>query len=287
MANSSRVGNAHRSPHASREVVAARHLAERNGFDVLLTVIVPVYNEAATIDALLRRVAAVPLDMQVIVVDDASNDGTVGILERWEGHPLVELLAHSRNRGKGAAIRTGLEQARGRYTIVQDADLEYDPRDYLRLLAPLLAGEADVVYGSRYLRTGSRIRENSGEAAPDTISLAATRTLTSPATPPWSLFRVGVCALNAATRRLYGARLTDEATCYKLFATEALQAMRLECERFEFCPEVTAKACRMGLRIAEVPVRYSPRGMAEGKKIRWRDGVEALTTLWRWRRWKA
>ncbi|HVA49388.1 MAG TPA: glycosyltransferase family 2 protein [Pirellulales bacterium] len=262
-----------------------QHLAERDGYGALLTVIVPVYNEAATVDELLRSVVDVPLDMQVLVVDDGSTDGTTGVLERWEGHPVVELLAHSRNSGKGAAIRTGLEQAQGKYTLVQDADLEYDPRDYLCLLEPLLAGEADVVYGSRYLRSRTAIRENSGEADPETTLLTAARTLTSPATPPWTTFRIGVCALNAATRWLYGARLTDEATCYKLFRTETLRAMRLECERFEFCPEVTAKACRMGLHIAEVPVGYCPRGAAEGKKIRLRDGIEALKTLWRWRKW--
>jgi glycosyltransferase involved in cell wall biosynthesis len=244
-----------------------------DGANALLTVIVPVYNEAATVDALLRRVVAVPLDLQVVVVDDGSTDGTTAVLERWEDHPRVELLAHSCNRGKGAAIRTGLEHARGRYTIIQDADLEYDPDDYPRLLAPLLAGDADVVYGSRYLRRDAH------------TGLGAAGAVTP--RPCWTLFRVGVCSLNAATRAIYGARLSDEATCYKIFATDALGAMRLECERFEFCPEATAKACRMGLRIAEVRVRYSPRGVREGKKIRWRDGVEAFQTLWRWRNWKS
>lgn len=228
----------------------------------ILTVVVPVYNEAATIDTLLERVIAVPLEMQVIVVDDGSTDGTLQILERWEGRAPVELLAHSRNRGKGAAICTGLEHARGRYTLVQDADLEYDPRDYLLLMEPLLAGEADAVYGSRYLRQAGLGRQ------------------------PWSLFRAGVCMLNVAARIIYGLRLSDEATCYKVFATSALRGMQLQCQRFEFCPEVTAKACRLGLRIKEVPVHYRPRSVHEGKKIRWSDGIEALGTLWRWRKWK-
>lgn len=241
----------------------------------LLSVIVPVYNEAATVDELLRRVVAVPLEMQLIVVDDGSTDPTTTILERWEGHPFVELLAHSRNRGKGAAIRTGLEQARGQYTLVQDADLEYDPSDYARLLAPLLEREADVVYGSRYMRTAA---QGSREVLVGNAH---------PTGPPWSAFRVGVCALNVVTRWFYGARLTDEATCYKVFLTDTLRAMHLECERFEFCPEVTAKACRMGLRIVEVPVRYSPRAVIDGKKIRCQDGWEALRTLWRWRNWRA
>jgi glycosyltransferase involved in cell wall biosynthesis len=177
-------------------------------------------------------------------------------------HPDVIVLHHLHNRGKGAAIRTGLSHAHGRFTIVQDADLEYDPRDYPRLLEPLLPGRADIVYGSRYLR-------------PSPGSRRGTR-----------LFRYGVSVLNLVLRFLYGVRLTDEATCYKVFPTNVLRAMDLQCERFEFCPEVTAKACRMGLTIAEVPIRYTPRTATEGKKIRWTDGWEALVTLWRWRRWR-
>jgi prepilin-type N-terminal cleavage/methylation domain-containing protein len=224
-------------------------------------VIVPVLNEARTIDEVLRHVLAAPYDKQVIVVDDGSTDGTVGVLETWEGHPNVDLLAHSKNRGKGAAIRTGLEHARGRFTIIQDADLEYDPQDYPRLIEPLLSGEAQVVYGSRNLdRRRARGR-------------------------PWSLFGLGVSLLNVCVRILYGIRVTDEATCYKAFPTAVLRAMDLECERFEFCPEVTAKACRMGLAIHEVPIAYDPRSVKQGKKIRWRDGWEAIETLWRWRNW--
>ncbi|MGO8747044.1 MAG: glycosyltransferase family 2 protein, partial [Thermoguttaceae bacterium] len=145
----------------------------------LLTVIVPVYDEAATIDELLRGVLAAPYRKQVIVVDDGSSDGTTQVLEAWEGHPEVELLAHSRNRGKGAAIRTALENARGRFTIIQDADLEYNPQDYPRLIEPLLSGEAQVVYGSRNIdRRRARGR-------------------------PWSLFGLGVLVLNLCVRILY------------------------------------------------------------------------------------
>lgn len=227
-----------------------------------LTVIVPVFNEAATIDELLRRVLAAPYRKQVIVVDDGSSDGTARAMRRWEGHNAVELLAHSRNRGKGAAIRTGLEQARGRFTIIQDADLEYDPQDYPELVEPLLAREAVVVYGSRNLERKRARRRR------------------------WSVYELGVSVLNLCVRMLYGSRITDEATCYKAFATEVLHAMELKCERFEFCPEVTAKACRMGLAIREVPITYNPRGVQQGKKIRWTDGLEALVTLWRYRRWR-
>jgi len=163
--------------------------------------------------------------------------------------------------GKGRAIRTALAAAKGQFTIIQDADLEYWPEDYPRLLEPLLAGEAVVVYGSRYLRESVTKRR-------------------------FTVFRFGVSLLNVAVRVLYGVRLTDEATCYKVFPTEVLRAMDLECERIEFCPEVTAKACRMGLRIAEVPVRYNARTKKEGKKIRWRDGLTAIWTLWKWRNWQ-
>ncbi|MBN1908516.1 MAG: glycosyltransferase family 2 protein [Pirellulales bacterium] len=228
----------------------------------LLTVIVPVYNEAATIGAVLRKVLRVPLDKQVVVVDDGSTDQTPDRLKPWAGRPEVEIVGHRVNRGKGAAIRTGLALARGRFTIIQDGDLEYDPRDYARLVEPLASGRARVVYGSRYLA-----EPNDGRR--------------------WNSFRWGVSVLNVFTWMLYGQRLTDEATCYKAFPTELLRSMRLDCERFEFCPEVTAKACRLGLKIHEVPIRYVARRIGEGKKIRWRDGLAALAALWRWRRWQA
>ena len=228
----------------------------------VLTVIVPVYNEVGTIDRLLRRVLAAPYEKQVVVVDDGSTDGTTEVLEKWEGHPQVELLQHSKNRGKGAAIRTGLELAQGRFTIIQDGDLEYDPEDYRRLIEPLLSGEAQVVYGSRYLRRKGAPRQR------------------------WGLFRCGVAVLNVCVRLLYRARLTDEATCYKAFPTALLRAMELECERFEFCPEVTAKACRLGLTIREVAISYDARSVQAGKKIRWTDGLEAMATLWKWRNWR-
>ena len=146
--------------------------------------------------------------------------------------------------------------------MIQDADLECDPQDYGALMEPLAREEADVVFGSRYL-TRQNARCN------------------------WRFSRIGVIALNEFARLLYGVRLTDEATCFKVFPTAVLREMELECERFEFCPEVTAKACRLGLSILEVPIRYHPRTVAEGKKIRWTDGWKALLTLWRFRKWRA
>lgn len=222
-----------------------------------LSVIVPVFNEAATLHELLNRVLAAPYDKQVIVVNDGSTDESPQILKHWQSVASVEVLQHVRNQGKGAAIRTGVERALGHVVIVQDADLELNPAAYPDLIAPLLADEADFVIGSRF-----RGRNRSP-----------------------LLHRWGVLLLNLALRWIYGTRLTDEACCYKALRTETLRSMNLQCERFEFCPEVVAKASRMQLRIQEVPVEYHPRTSAEGKKLRLRDGASALATLWRWRHW--
>lgn len=247
--------NGERNLPAEGESVADRVAAP----PVLLTVVVPVFNEVATIEQLLIAVEAAPFSKQIVVVDDASTDGTSDVLRGWRDSGRIELVNHTKNRGKGAAIRTGLERARGEYTIIQDADLEYDPQDYRQVIAPLLSGQADVVYGSRRL---GRKRSWLDQLNP---------------------FYHGVTMLNVCVRFFYGVRLTDEATCYKAFSTDVLRRFNLECERFEFCPEVTAKACRLGLHIHEVPIRYTSRGRREGKKIGLRDGLQAVQSLWRWR----
>jgi dolichol-phosphate mannosyltransferase len=223
----------------------------------LLSVLVPVYNERDTLESLLRRVLAVPVDKEVIVVDDGSRDGTREVLARLAGELPIRALYHERNRGKGAAIRTALAEARGEFTIIQDADLEYDPEEYPRLLAPIQKGEANVVYGSRYL----------GHTNP----------------LPFTHFKVAVLLLNAMANLLYGTRLTDEATCYKMFRTSLLRSLPLRCERFEFCPEVTARVAKRGEKILEIPIAYHYRTKAEGKKIGWGDGFEAIWTLLRYR----
>ncbi len=224
----------------------------------LLSVLVPVYNEKQTLDQVLRRLLAGPYpDKEITLVDDGSSDGTDQLLEKWREVPGIVVVKHDCNRGKGAAIRTGLALARGEVTIIQDADLEYDPNDMPLLVDKILEGEADVVYGSRYL---------------------------APAAPlPWTKFRLAVAFLNFLVRLLYGQRITDEATCYKAFRTSLLRAMDLQAERFEFCPEVTAKVARAGYKIYEVPTPYYPRGFDEGKKIKWKDGVQAIWTLVKYR----
>jgi glycosyltransferase involved in cell wall biosynthesis len=226
----------------------------------LLSVIIPVFNEERTIDALLRRVLDAPYAKQVVVVDDGSSDGTPALLRAWKDHPEVEIHSQAVNSGKGAAIRVGIGAAKGRFVVIQDADLEYDPQDYPKLIEPLEQGTEQAVFGSRYLQR------------PEAMGAF--------------LFRTGVRVINWTVRLLYGIRLTDEATCYKAMSTSLLKSLDLQCERFEFCPEVTAKLCRLGIRIAEVPISYHARATSEGKKIRLVDGIEALQTLWRWRKWQ-
>jgi hypothetical protein len=223
-----------------------------------LCVIVPVFNECSTIGACLERIDGVALPKEIIVVDDGSDDGTSAVLAGYAGRPGFRLLRHDRNRGKGHAIRTGLELATGEVVVIQDADLEYDPADLPRLLQPIAEGKASVVYGSR--RIGPDRRRHSG----------------------W-LYTLGGLVVTYATRVLYGLAVTDEATCYKMLRVELLRALDVKAERFDFCPEVTAKLALRGERILEVPISYAPRRKAEGKKIGWRDGVEALWTLLRLR----
>ena len=217
----------------------------------------PVYNERPTLETLLRRVLAVAVDKEVIVVDDGSTDGTREVLRELAERLPIRAMSHPVNRGKGASIRTALAVAGGEIVIIQDADLEYDPGDIPRLLAPIQRGETNVVYGSRYLVPGNDL--------------------------PLTHFKVGVLMLNFAANLLYGLRLTDEATCYKAFRAGLLKSLPLRCERFEFCPEVTARLARRGERILELPISYHYRTRAQGKKIGWRDAFEALFTLLRYR----
>jgi glycosyltransferase involved in cell wall biosynthesis len=224
-----------------------------------LSVIVPVFNERNTVAEVIRRIRAVSLpnelELEVVVVDDGSSDGSDKILSALEDS-TVRLVAHGVNQGKGAAIRSGLEAARGDLLLVQDADLEYDPADWPRLLDPVLKGKARVVYGSRF--TGERKNM-------------------------FPLHWLGNRFLTLVTNVLYRSTLSDMETCYKLFDREVLRGITIDSNRFEFEPEITAKVLRRGYRIYEVPVSYAGREFDEGKKITWRDGISALTTLVRYR----
>jgi glycosyltransferase involved in cell wall biosynthesis len=226
---------------------------------MLLTIIIPAYQEEQTIGEVLRRVASVDtetlgFEKEILICDDGSRDRTVEIVGQAAARdPRIRLVRHARNRGKGAAIRTALAHARGDYVLIQDADLEYEVDDYPALMRRVKDG-ARVVYGSRFRLTdrpqGMR-----------TQNLLANRILTITA------------------NLLYGVDITDEATCFKVFETDLLRSLDLQCEGFEFCPEVTAKLGKAKVAIAEVPVHYRARSLEEGKKVRWTDGVEAMWVL--------
>jgi glycosyltransferase involved in cell wall biosynthesis len=220
-----------------------------------VSIILPAYNEEKTIGEIIRKLAGLPIDKEIIVVDDASTDATPEEIRR-AGIDVLH-ITQPHNQGKGAAIRAALEAANGEVSIVQDADLEYDPNDIPKLVQPILDGDADVVYGSRFMQGMNR----------------------NMALPNKLVNRLLVWAVAI----LFGKRITDEATCYKAVRTSVLRSMNLQCQRFEFCPEVTAKALRMGKEIKELPIDYEPRSKAAGKKIRWTDGIEAFWTLLRHR----
>lgn len=223
-----------------------------------LSVIIPVYNEEATLEEIITRVRATGLASEIVIVDDSSSDNSPAILSRLQNGalPPLRLLRHERNQGKGAAIRTGLAAVTGDLVLVQDADLEYDPADYPALLAPFTNPEVKVVYGSRNLRRNGR------------SSFA---------------FYWGGRLLSVITNLLYGSRLTDEATGYKVFCANLLREIGLEGNGFEFCPEVTGKILRRKIPIYEVPISYYPRTWAEGKKIQWYDGLIAVWNLVKYR----
>jgi len=228
----------------------------------LLSVVIPVFNEKTTIRDIVRRVQVVPVPgvlKEVILVDDFSTDGTREILrEEFEGHDGLKVFYHDCNRGKGAALRTGFAQSTGDIVIVQDADLEYDPREYPKLISPILEGKADVVYGSRFL---------SGELKRVVFY--------------WH--SVGNKFLTTLSNMFTNINLTDMETCYKAFRGDLIRGITIEEDRFGFEPEVTAKVAKMKCRIYEVGISYSGRTYHEGKKIGWKDGVRAIWCILKYR----
>ncbi|MEP6755229.1 MAG: glycosyltransferase family 2 protein [Chthonomonadales bacterium] len=223
-----------------------------------LSVIIPVFNERDNLLQIIERVRAVPIAKQIIIVDDLSTDGTREMLQTLAQNPAQDLtiLFHNVNQGKGSSIRTAIPSIKAPFAIIQDGDLEYSPEDYLPIVREFEKADVMAVYGSRFLN----------------------------GYPPMKLpNRVVNMLLAWMVRLLYNVPMTDEATCYKAFRSDVLKDIPLECKRFEFCPEVTAKLIRRGKKIVEVPIRYEARTISEGKKIRWTDGVEAIWTLIKWR----
>jgi dolichol-phosphate mannosyltransferase len=219
----------------------------------------PVYNESTTIRQIVDKVMRVPLDIELVIVDDASTDDTHVILktEIQAKYPGIIIMAHAINKGKAAAIRTALPYCTGGIISIQDGDLETDPEDFIRLTAPITAGEAAVVYGSRYLHTHEAHLYRS--------------------------YQLGGRILSWTVNLLYGQHITDEPACYKVFRADVLKSISLHYDRFEFCPEVTAKVSKMGYKIMELPMNYYPRSFAEGKKLNWKDGLKAIWVLVKYR----
>ncbi len=224
---------------------------------VKLSIIIPVYNEHNTLRALLARVEAVDYEKEIVLVDDCSTDGTREIVQDYQGQDGYTVLMHSKNLGKGAALRSGFAEAKGDIIIIQDADLEYDPREYGNLLEPILDGRADVVYGSRFLGGPHRVM--------------------------FFWHYLGNMVLTTLSNMTTNLNLTDMETCYKAFTRKVLDSLTLKCNRFGFEPEFTSKVARKNFRIYEVPISYSGRDYTEGKKIGWKDGIAAIWFIIRFR----
>jgi dolichol-phosphate mannosyltransferase len=221
-----------------------------------LSVIIPVYNEEKTLTVIIEKVDSISLDKEIIIVDDGSTDRTPEILEQYKHRKNFTVLRHHSNQGKGMAIRSGIREVTGDITIIQDADLEYDPKDYIKLIEPIRSGKELVMYGARRPLGPSSVHLSSYLAAK---------------------------FLSFLTNILYMQKLTDEPTCYKVFDSNLLKSIVLRCKGFEFCPEITAKVARKGILIKEIPVSYYPRKFSEGKKIRLIDGIIAVWVLLKYR----
>ena len=225
--------------------------------DMKLSVIMPVYNEIQTLEAIVKQVMDTGIIEEIVMVDDGSTDGTRDLMKQWDDSSVVRVILHEENRGKGSAVRTGFENAKGNVFIIQDADLEYDPRDYKDVVGPIVEGRADVVYGSRFLGKPARKMNF------------------------WH--RVGNFVLTMLTNLLYNLDLSDMETCYKCFRADVVKGIPLRSRRFDFEPEVTAKVAKRGYRIVEVAISYYGRDFDEGKKITGWDALPAIWTLIKYR----
>lgn len=232
-----------------------------------LSVIIPVYNEESTIGALLEKVLAVDIPKEIIVIDDGSLDDSIGIIHKKaaESDKMIKTASTAFNAGKGAAIRRGLHHVTGDIVLIQDADLELDPREYHMIMAPFKSEVADVVYGSRFKDRGYFLHYREIPLVSRVVN--------------WLLAKV-------VNLLWWGSGITDEATAYKAFRTDLIKSLPLKCKGFEFCPEVTALILNRGIKIREVAISYHPRTVAEGKKVTWRDGVVAFWTLFKYRFWE-
>ncbi|MCM8805034.1 MAG: glycosyltransferase family 2 protein [Candidatus Omnitrophica bacterium] len=220
-----------------------------------LSVIIPVYNEKLTILKVIEKVKKVPVEKEIIIVDDGSNDGTREILSKLKDEN-IKVIFKEKNEGKGTAIRVGLKYVKGEIIVIQDADLEYEPMDWLKMLKIIEEKKANVVFGSRILGKNKKSS---------------------------FFFYIGGRILSFLANLLYNAKITDEPTCYKMFKKEVIDSINLKCKGFEFCPEITAKVRKKGYKIFEVPINYNPRSIKEGKKIRLKDGFIAIWTLIKYR----
>lgn len=243
---------------------ARRRSAAYRVKDPKLSILMPAFNEEETIAEIVRKIDSVPLEKkgiskELIIVDDGSTDRTVEIVRRLQKkYCYIRFFRHKRNRGKGGAIKTAIKHASGHVMIVQDADLEYDPMDYFRCVLPIIQGRAKVVYGSRRLKKSNRKHSS--------IS-----------------FYIGGMGITLIFNILFLTRLTDEPTCYKTFRSDVIKRIRIDGDKFDWEPEVTAKIVKRGIRIKEVPISYYPRSVDEGKKIRWKDGLDAVLTILKYR----
>ena len=222
---------------------------------MLLSIIIPVFNEASTVATLVEKVYALDIDKELIIVNDGSSDGTRAALKPFEGRPGITVHHSQVNLGKGSSVRIGFSLAKGDIVTIQDADLELDPSEFLHLLEPILDGSADVVYGSRFLEGGRK-----GALA----------------------FYLANRALSVLTNVLYRSQLTDIETCYKVFRADVIPRLKLRASRFEIEPELTAQVLKNGFRVVEKPIGYAPRSHDEGKKINWKDGFSALRCIFKY-----